>query len=821
MQPAVPTREVYWNIQGIWIMYALLVVTMIVFGYGVYRYWRIISIGKPEDRFGRPGDRLRSFFGHAVAQGRTLRQRYAGTSHWMFSWGFVVLTIGTTVVMIHEDLGHVSPVFQIMQGPFYLWFQSLALDVFGLLATIGVGMAIIRRRGAGGGRRDRLYRPGDPRTILDDRFILWGFLVILVTGFVLEGARIIATNDPWAAWSPVGYATGLLMQGVGLSVDALLGVHRVGWWFHLVLALAWIAYLPYSKLRHVVASPANVYFRSLAPKGALSFVDIEKAFEQDPPPIGLSQLSDLTWKDRLDVVACTECTRCEAACPASRTGKPLSPMLLVLDIRNQLLKEGGPAPFSRTRKARGDEADAAGNVTMTGASDDLAVAAGARPDAASSNAALAAGPNDDAPLPSPIRLVGDVVTDPVLWDCTTCRACMEACPVFIEHVPKIMDMRRYLVLVESRFEPELQRLFDNLEAAGNPWRFPRSDRANWRDGADVTVPVLGEDVQIDAVDVLYWVGCAGAYDERNQKVARALAEVLGRAEIRFAILGTRETCSGDPARRAGNEYLWQMLAGENVATLNGLGLGVPAGAIEGAGGPPGAAGAREASSPKTILASCPHCFNTLKDEYPQLGGHYRVRHHAEYLAELVREGRLRPTETVAAAGGNGAGVAAVGGNGTEGNGTAGAGVAYHDPCYLGRYQDIYEQPRQVLGAIPGVQLKEVRAGCRNKAMCCGAGGAKIWFEERRGTRVNHLRMEQIQAEGPGQIAVACPFCMIMLEDGARAKGVYEELPILDVSELLARSLPPRDLAGAADAPGGTPPAGELPGGTSAPPGPPA
>ncbi|MDP8924078.1 MAG: heterodisulfide reductase-related iron-sulfur binding cluster [Chloroflexota bacterium] len=781
MQPAVPTREVYWNIQGIWIMYALLVVTMIVFGYGVYRYWRIIAIGKPEDRFDRPGDRLRAFLQHAVAQGRTLRQRYAGMSHWLFSWGFVILTIGTTVVMIHEDLGHVSPVFQIMQGDFYLWFQSLALDVFGLLAIVGVTMAIVRRRGVGGGRRDRLYRPGDPRTILDDAFILWSFLVILVTGFVLEGARIIATADPWAAWSPVGYATGLAMQGVGLNVDALLGLHRFGWWFHLVLALAWIAYLPYSKLRHIVASPANIYFRSFKPKGALSFVDIEKAFEQDPPSIGLGSLADLTWKDRLDVVACTECTRCEAACPASRTGKPLSPMLVVLDIRNQILKEGGPSPFSRMRRARGDDSDAAGNVTTTGASDDLAVAAGARPDTASANTALTTAPPDEAPLPSPIRLVGDVITDPVLWDCTTCRACMEACPVFIEHVPKIMDMRRYLVLVESRFEPELQRLFDNLEAAGNPWRFPRTDRAAWRDGADVPVPVLGEGVQIDEVDVLYWVGCAGAYDERNQRVARALAEVLGRAGVRFAILGTRETCCGDPARRAGNEYLWQMLAGENVATLNELGLGVPDGVAAGpangaaAGSPAESTDGRTlvAPPPKTILASCPHCFNTLKDEYPQLGGRYRVRHHAEYLAELLGEGRLRPTEAISTSGPAGAG-----------------GVAYHDPCYLGRYQDIYDQPREILGAIPGVRVNEIRAGCRNKAMCCGAGGAKIWFEERRGTRVNHLRMDQVQAERPDQVAVACPFCMIMFEDATRAKGIFEELPILDISEFLARSLPP-------------------------------
>jgi Fe-S oxidoreductase len=548
-------------------------------------------------------------------------------------------------------------------------------------------------------------------------------------------------------------------------VPALRGLHVGLWWFHLVLALAWLAYLPYSKLRHLVAAPANIYFKSLESKGALSFIDIEKAFEQDPPPIGLSKLDDLTWKDRLDVQACTECTRCEVACPAARTGKALSPMLLILDLRNQLLKGSGPPPYARVRKARGDESDAAGNVTETGKVDPAAVAPGALPldapstngstDDAAASTATAVTTDGAAGAGPALQLVGDVITDAVLWDCTTCRACMEACPVFIEHVPKIVDMRRHLVLVESRFEPELQRLFDNLEAAGNPWRFPRSDRANWAKALETPIPILGQDVTADEIDVLYWVGCAGSYDERNQKVARALATLLQTAGIRFAILGTQESCTGDPARRSGNEYLYQILAGENVATLNGLGLGVP----EEAGG----------AAPKTILASCPHCFNTLKDEYPQLGGRYVVRHHAEYLAELVRTGKLQPTRPL------------------DGN----RSVAYHDPCYLGRYQDIYDQPREVLDAIPGLDRKEVRAGCRRNAMCCGAGGAKIWFEERRGTRVNHLRMEHIQAEKPDQVAVACPYCMIMLEDGARAKGVFETLPILDISEFLTNSLAAR------------------------------
>jgi Fe-S oxidoreductase/nitrate reductase gamma subunit len=704
-----PTREVYWNIEGVWIMYALLGVMGAFFGYGVYRYYRLFALGRSVNRFDNPGERLRYFLIHGIAQGRTLRQRYSGLMHLQFSVGFFILFIGTTVVFIHEDL-HV----RIMQGQFYLWFQSLTLDVFGLLAIVGVLMAMLKRRG---GRPDRLYHPLDPRTALDDGIILGLMLVILVTGFLLEGIRIVATDDPWGDWSPVGKATGLALQGLGMPMGAMLALHRWGWWLHLVLALAWIGYLPFSKLRHIFSSPANIYFRSLQPRGQLGYVDVEKAFEQDPPAVGIGKLADLTWKDRLDTEACTECARCEAACPASRTAKPLSPMLLILDLRNQLLREAGPL-MGRERRNRDDQADPP--------TEDAPGRSNGASDLASAHAAEQAVP-----------LVGGVITDPVLWDCTTCRACMEACPVFIEHVPKIVDMRRHLVMAENRFDPELGRLFDNLEAAGNPWRFPRADRAKWAEGLDV--PVLGEGVGIDQVDVLYWVGCAASYDERNQKIARSLAGLLKTAGVRFAILGTRETCTGDPARRAGHEYLFQMLAGENVATLNELGV-------------------------KTILASCPHCFNTLASEYPQLGGQYVVRHHAEYLAELVRDGRLKPTERLEQS------------------------VAYHDPCYLGRYNDIYNQPREVLGAIPGVELKEVRAGCRNKAMCCGAGGAKIFFEEKRGTRINHLRVDQIRAEDPGRIATSCPFCMIMLEDGTRAKGVYDDLPVLDIAECLERSL---------------------------------
>jgi Fe-S oxidoreductase len=311
---------------------------------------------------------------------------------------------------------------------------------------------------------------------------------------------------------------------------------------------------------------------------------------------------------------------------------------------------------------------------------------------------------------------------------------MTECPVFIEHVPKIVDMRRHLVMVESRFGTDLQRLFDNLEASGNPWRFPRLTRANW--AKDLGIPTLADGP--GEIEVLYWVGCAGSLDERNVKVARAFARLLQAAEVRFAILGNEETCSGDPARRAGNEYLFQLLAQQNVQTLNAYGV-------------------------KKVVATCPHCFNTLRNEYPQLGGSYEVVHHVEFIDQLIRSGRLKPTAELRQV------------------------VAYHDPCYLGRYNDIYEQPRAVLKAVPGLELREI--GCnRDRALCCGAGGARAFVEERVGKRINHVRVEQALAVEPQLVATGCPYCLMMFEDGTRARGVYETLPVADLAEIVERSL---------------------------------
>jgi len=504
----------------------------------------------------------------------------------------------------------------------------------------------------------------------------------------LFGARIALHPEPADAWMPASRLVAAALGGLGPAGQE--AVYRIGWWGHVLVLLGFLVYLPHSKHLHIITAAPNAYLRSLEPKGLLATIDIERALEHDEP-VGVSKIEQFSWKDLLDTYSCTECGRCQAECPASISGKELSPKYLILDLKEHLLH---------------DEAERLlGKATANGNG------------------------------PARKQMVGDVIHDQVLWDCVTCRACMDACPVFIEHVPKIIDMRRHLVMEASRIVPEWQKLFDNVEAAGNPWRFPRASRADWAKG--LGIPTLAE--RPDA-EYLFWVGCAGSYDERNVKVSVALARLLERAGVAFAILGTEETCCGDPVRRAGNEYLFQLQAQQNVETLNRY-------------------------QPRKIVTACPHCFNTIGTEYRAFGGVYEVVHHVELLDRFVREGRLQPHERLDGA------------------------LVYHDPCYLGRYHDIYEPPRRALRAIPGVELREMeRHGKR--AMCCGAGGGHAFCEERTGRRINHIRVEQALEAQPQRVATACPYCLMMFEDGTRAKDVAESLPVADIAELLERSTRP-------------------------------
>ena len=560
---------------------------------------------------------------------------------------------------------------------------------------VGLAMAFFRRL---------VTRPRRLNYTRDALLILSLITTLMLTAFLATSTQIALEARPWDRWSYLSSAIAPLWLGLGPA--ELQGLNRAAWWLHVLTVLGFLAYLPWSKHLHIVTSAPNVWLRSTRSKGELPYLDVEAKLEAGQP-LGAGDVTDLTWKDHLDGYTCTECGRCEAECPASRTGKPLSPKWVILDLKHYLLERGPALLPADTRRLPGADAPAA---------------AAAHPPARA--------------------MVGEAVTDPVLWDCTTCRACMEACPVFIEHVPKIVDMRRHLVMTENRFEPDARRLFENLEASGNPWRFPRATRADW--AKELDLPVLGQNgLTVDDVDYLLWVGCAGAHDERYQKVMRTLVRLLRRAGQRFAILATRETCTGDPARRAGHEYLYQLLARENVATLNELGV-------------------------KRIVASCPHCFNTLKTEYPQLDGHYEVIHHTVLLASLLAEGKLAIRSPL-----------------PEGEATR--PITYHDPCYIGRYHDLYEQPRELVRAIG--RLREMPGGCHhNKAMCCGAGGARAFMEEKRGSRINHLRLLQAMEAEPGAIATACPYCIMMLEDATRTKGLYDQVPVRDVGELLVESL---------------------------------
>lgn len=669
-----PTREVYFNVSHIWLMYTFFAATLAIFGYGVYRHWRLWRIGQPAARFRPVGPRLRAVltqvFGH-----QTLLKRYrgAGVFHLLFFWGFVILFIGTLVVFVDQDLG-----LAIMHGVFYLYFQSLVLDLFGLLATLGVLAALCHRY---------LVRPARLKPdSAADALLLVLMLLILVTGFVLEGLRIELTHDPWAAWSPVGGATGAVFA-VLLGAEGMRWLHWALWWFHLLIALSFIAWAPYSKLFHVFTSPANLYLQDLEPKGVLPKLDLATA-----ESFGVRRLEQFTWKDLLDLDACTECGRCEANCPATLTEKPLSPKALILDLREHLHREG-----ARLVVARG-------------------------------GATTARREEEKSPL------VGLVIREETLWSCTTCRACMEQCPVGIEQVPKIIQMRRHLVMERAAFPEDLQAMVRSLEARGHPYPGSQASRTDWLAGLEV--PRLADQPET-AFDVLFWVGCGGALNQRNQLVTRAIALLLQRAGVRFAVLGRDERCTGDPARRIGHEYLFQTLAEQNVATFARYGV-------------------------NKILTACPHCYNTFKNEYPQLGANYEVMHHSEFLTELVASGRLVPTA------------------GTVEN------ITFHDPCYLGRYNDGYEAPRTLLDAIPGSKRAEAQAERRN-ALCCGGGGGFAFVEERLGSRMNQNRTRQLLETGASTITVGCPFCMIMIEDGVKTTATDRSVEVLDIAEVLEQA----------------------------------
>src|SRR5215204_2801550 len=687
------TRQIYWNVSHVWAMYALLVPTAVVAGYGVYRHWGRWRRGRPAERFDRPWERVRLVLRHAVAQRRTARARYAGLFHALISYGFVVLTVATTVVALDADFGT-----SIMRGRFYLYFQSFVVDLFGALVMVGVLMAAARRY---------LKRPRKLVHTGEAALILAAVFVMCLQGFLVEGWRIAATNDPWGAWSPFGNLVARASRGA-MSVEAMRSAHAFTWWSHLVLSLAFLAWLPYTKMAHVLTAPLNIYAANLGPAGAaLKNIDFEKT-----GAFGVNSLAGFTWKDLLDLDACTECGRCTAVCPAHTVGKELSPRDLILQLRDLM--------HERPREAFGLVSTNGESAGLTPADKE---------------------PTTDVEALKPLPIIGTVpATSPVpLWQCTTCAACVEACPVFIEQMPKIVDMRRFLVMEEAEYPDSMQEAVVSLERRGHPFSGTQATRTDWAEGLHVRQIADARDSE-----VLLWVGCGGALIERNQKVTRATAQLMEQAGVKFAVMGREEKCSGDPARRIGNEFLFEQLARENVSNLNRYGV-------------------------KKVVTACPHCFNTFRNEYPQYGGAFEVFHHSEFLARLVEEGRLRPVSE------------------------SGRKVTFHDPCYLGRQNGVYDAPRALVQlAARGNTVEMSRT--RNKSFCCAGGGGMSFVDEPPDKRVNQERAREALETGAEVLAVGCPFCMTMMEDGVNARRGDRDLKVMDVAELLweaSRPNPPR------------------------------
>lgn len=647
------------------VMWLLMVVSFVIFGYGVYSRYKLWKIGVPEDRkstasFARF---ISSSFGHV----RLLRESYPGIMHLVIFWGFVVFALATASIAIDEDLR--IPIFQ---GSYYLVISFLS-DIFGLAAIIGLCMALWRRY---------VKKPDRLDNKPEDAISLVLILAIILTGFFLEGIRIASSNDPWANWTPIGSAFAVLFAGVGPA--ALKPVHAVFWWSHMFMTFGLIAYLPYSKMFHILTGSLNQYFAKDKAAQSLMPLDLEN---EDLEQFGVAEIQQLTWKQLMDGDACIRCGRCQDNCPAYLTGKPLSPKKFTQDLKNHLSVVG---PLLLNKK-------------------------------------------EDEEIARPI--IPEAVQDEEIWACTTCRSCEVQCPMFVEHVPKMVDLRRNQVMMESCFPQEAQTAFRGMENNGNPWNIGWKSRADWADELEVTQ--LGELEEGQTVEYLFWPGCSGAFDNRNKKVATAVVKLLQKANVSFGILGLEEKCCGDSARRLGNEYLYQTLAQENVETMNGYGV-------------------------KKIITACPHCLNTLKNEYSQFGGNYEVIHHSELLSSLVSQGKIKPQKPIEAT------------------------CTYHDSCYLGRYNDIYAEPRAVVGSIPGLKMNEMERNME-KGFCCGAGGGRMWLEE-HGERINMNRTEQALGTGANMIVTACPFCLTMLEDGTKAKDVIDNVKTRDLAEILWESV---------------------------------
>ncbi len=705
MAPPSPTG----NWIGILLFVLIAVTGITLFGVRAGELITLLVKARRESRTDHIDDRIGSFFLVVLGQSGVLRDPIPGIAHFFTFWGFIIIQFGLLNLMLGAF--NVSlPFFGDNHG------FAATLDLFIIFVAIALLVFAFRRA---------VIRPRQLFSFLhgpwDGLIILGLILLVLITLALVEIFDYAASNG--ASWSLFGAWFGPAVSGPGAGTDLIL--FRVFWFIHVSIFFAFLVYLPRSKHLHLMATPFNVFFSNYAPKGALPL--LENLEERED--YGVSKAEQFTWKQLLDGYACTECGRCNTVCPATNTGKPLYPKEIILGVKEAL--------FARSNEILGENSLWA-RMSVVEVKPDRSV-------------------EEKEAHHEP--MVGGIISTEALWACTTCRACMEICPVSIEHVPKIVDMRRHLVMEESDFPTEVTSLFNNIERNFNPWEISNDRRAEW--AAGLGIPLLSENPN---ADVLYWVGCMGSFDRRNQKVATSVAKILKAASVNFAILGPEEWCSGDPARRIGNEYLWQMMAQQNIETLNGYGFNT-ANALNGHDGHvPGNGVAGAAPKHRTIITACPHCFNTIKNEYPQLGGDYEVVHHTVFIDRLLADEKITLPEDFDE-----------------------RKLTYHDPCYIGRYNDIYDEPRRVLSVLNTNGVTEMRRH-RTKSFCCGGGGGRAWMEEKIGKRVNQARVNEALETGAEVLAAACPFCITMFDDGIKGVEAEDKLQIEDISEIVARAI---------------------------------
>lgn len=670
-------------------------------GHVVYSRYLFIKLGKKPDVKNDFGARINLMLDNVIFHKKLLKDKKSGVMHVVMFYGFITLQFGAIELIIKG----LSKGYELPFGSAHKYF-SVMQEITTFLILAAVGYAFYRRYIEKLKRLKRGFKSG--------------IVLLLISSLMATVLLSLAFEQIWlghepSVFAPISSVFAIVLSAIGVGTTGAVVGFYVFWWLHLIILLGFAVYVPQSKHAHLLFAPVNVWFKKLDPPGKLTSINFEDETQEE---FGVGKIEDFTQTQLIDLYACVECGRCTNMCPASGTGKMLSPMDLITKMRDHLTEKGASVTSRTPWMPSFAFSQTTANQIAFQASEVAATAEGATTVYEKS-------------------LIGDVITEQELWACTTCRNCEDQCPVMNEHVDKIIDMRRYLVMTEGSMPAEAQRALNNIERQGNPWGINRKDRTKWIEGlnGEYEVPTVK---QVEEFEYLFWVGSMGSFDLRSQKISQAFVKLMHEAGVKFAILGNEEKNSGDTARRIGNEFLFQQLAQENIALF-------------------------EAYEVKKIVTCDPHAFNTFKNEYPEFGLNAEVYHHSELLAEWVKEGKLKPTKEVKER------------------------ITYHDSCYLGRYNEIYDKPRMILEAIPGVEVVEMkRSGC--DSMCCGAGGGLMWMEEHEGSRVNVTRTEQALEVNPTEIASACPYCLTMMNDGIKTKEQEDHVKTRDVAEILADAI---------------------------------